>query len=44
MKIKFFVGKYKNCWAMYDVYSKCPVMFGPKKRLLIRLEQLNQGK
>lgn len=40
--MEFYISKYKNQWAIYSKTAKCPILFGPKKRLEIRLKQLNE--
>jgi len=36
------LAKYQGKWAIYCKKSACFVLFGPKKVLLKRLEELNQ--
>ena len=38
------LARYKNQWAIYDSDSRCYVLFGPKNKLIKRLESLNENK
>ena len=40
---EFYLEKYGNEWAIYARTCECPIIFGPKRRLMKRLEELNKG-
>lgn len=40
--MEFYLAKYKGQWAIYSITAKCPVCFGPKRRLEKRLIELNE--
>jgi len=40
--MEFILTKYKNQWSIFSVKTRCYVLFGPKKRLIKRLNELNK--
>lgn len=35
--------KYKNQWSIFCTKTKCYVVFGSKKNLILRVKELNNG-